>query len=632
MEAADEETPLLLQLQPPPQVLAGSEYTRDGSVDVNKRPALKHSTGKWRACYLILGVGFCENMAFSAISTSLVTYLTTALHESKVDAARNVSSWLGSCFLTPLLGAFIADTYWGRYRTIVVFLPVYIVAILVLMASASLPVVSVLGFSSSYHLQHGHGGGGGDLSRAVAYLGLYLASIASGGVKPCITTFGADQFDSTDPVELAKKGSFFNWYYFLITTSSLLSGTVIVWLQQNVGWAVGYVIPAVLMLLSFVVFVAGSRVFRFREMGVSPLTSIFQVVVAAVRKWNLQLPDDSSLLYDGLSLTTTSPASSASGDAASRQKNSSKHTDQFRFLDKAAIVPHPPDTEEDHQSASRVSSPWWLCTVTQVEELKMLLSMTPTWLLFVVFFTVTSQMQTTLVEQGMFMENHVVVAGSSFAIPPASMPIVSVLSFLLSVPAYETILVPLARRLTGNVKGLSQSQRLGTGQALSVLTMVLAALLESRRLAIAEANGLRHQDVPVPMSILWQVPVFLVHGAAEAFGSIGMTEFFYDEAPASMKSLCAALGQLVIASASYLNSAVLGVVAVATTRGGQPGWIPDNLNEGHLDYFFWMMAALSLMNFALFLYYSIRQTGKKDSFLIGSSSLKGPGGAACHTS
>jgi peptide/histidine transporter 3/4 len=173
-------------------------------------------------------------------------------------------------------------------------------AMLVLIASASLPTL----FHSDVH-------------PAVVYLGLYLAAIASGGVKPCISAFGADQFDVNDPVELVKKGSFFNWYFFLTTTSSLLSGTVIVWLQDNVGWAVSYVIPTVLMLICFPAFLAGSRVYRFRKMGVSPLTSILQVVVAAVRKWHVKLPDDSSLLYE-----------QASSPSTTEHKN--KHTNQFR--------------------------------------------------------------------------------------------------------------------------------------------------------------------------------------------------------------------------------------------------------------------------------------------------------------
>ncbi|CAN6288572.1 unnamed protein product [Urochloa humidicola] len=572
METADEETQLLAHLQPPSQVVA-SEYACDGSVDINKRPALKRSTGKWRACYLILGVEFCESLAFAAISPNLVTYLTTVLHEKKVDAARNVSAWLGACFLSPLLGAFIADTYWGRYWTIVVSIPIYILAMLILIASASLPVFS----ASSYH----------DLHSAVVYLGLYLLAISNGGLKPCISTFGADQFDVNDPVELAQKGSFFNWYFFLTSTSSLLSGTVIVWLEDNVGWAVGYIIPAVLMLFFFVVFVAGSRIYRFRGTEASPLTSIFQVVVAAVRKWHLQLPDDNSLLYG----QTSSPST-----ADANHKN--KHSNQFRFLDKAAIAP------SDNESVMQMSS-WRLCTVQQVEELKMLLSMSPTWGSFVIYFSVAAQMQSTLVEQGMFMDNHI----GSFAIPPASMPIVSICSFLIWIPIYEIILIPLARHFTGKEKGFAQSQRLGIGQALSTLTVVLAALLETRRLAIAEANGLKDQDVPVPISILWQVPVYLVHGAAAVFGGIGLTEFFYDEAPVNMRSLCAALGQLATAAGSYFSSFILSIVAVATIRGGEPGWIPDNLNEGHLDYFFWMMAALSLLNLALFVGYSMRHKG-----------------------
>jgi peptide/histidine transporter 3/4 len=66
-------------------------------------------------------------MAFGAIATNLVTFLTSVLHETKVDAARNVSAWLGACCLSPLLGAFFADTYWGRYWTIVASVPVYII-------------------------------------------------------------------------------------------------------------------------------------------------------------------------------------------------------------------------------------------------------------------------------------------------------------------------------------------------------------------------------------------------------------------------------------------------------------------------------------------------------------------------
>ncbi|KAM3212662.1 hypothetical protein ACQJBY_065611 [Aegilops geniculata] len=514
---------------------------------------------------MILGVEFCECVAFFAVSRNLVTYLTTVLHESRVAAARNVSAWVGASFLTPLIGAFLADTYLGRYWTVVASLPVYTFGMLVLTLSASAP-------TSSYS--------GGDVHRTMVYAGLYLAALGGGGIKPCTATFGADQFDSADPAELAKKGSFFNWYYFLMNLGSLLSSTVLVWLQDNVGWGVSFAIPTALLALALAVFVGGSRVYRFREPTVSPFTSLCQVVVAALSKWRLKLPGDASLLYE---LTT---GSSESGHTI-------QHTSQFRFLDKAAIVLPPSD---------KAMSSWKLCTVTQVEELKILLRMFPVWASFVIFHAVTGQLSSTFIEQGMVMDNRV----GGFAIPPASLSIFGVFSVLVWVPVYEAALVPLARRCTGNDKGFSQTQRLGIGFALSALTMVYSAALETKRLAVARASGLAGQNVPVPMSILWQAPSHVLHGAAGVFAGIGMTEFFYDQAPHAMKSLCAAFAQLSIASGFYFNTIALGVVAAVTTRGGAPGWIPDNLNQGHLDYFFWMMAALSLLNLAQFVHYSVR--------------------------
>jgi hypothetical protein len=75
----------------------------------------------------VLGTEFAECLAFYASAKNLVTYLTVELGETNIDAARNVSTWIGSCYLTPLIGAFLADTYWGRYKTMIVFLLLYTV-------------------------------------------------------------------------------------------------------------------------------------------------------------------------------------------------------------------------------------------------------------------------------------------------------------------------------------------------------------------------------------------------------------------------------------------------------------------------------------------------------------------------
>ncbi|CAL4963394.1 unnamed protein product [Urochloa decumbens] len=563
MEAADEETPLIHYLNPQDE---GSQYSSDGTVDVNKKPALKRSTGNWRACYLILGAEINESLAFSGIQKNLVTYLTSVLHESNVDAAQNVSTWLGSCFFTPLIGAFLADTYWGRYWTVVIFISIQAVGMIALTVSACLPLL----MDSSFN--------GGSIHRAAVYLGLYLIAVGSGGIKPCTSALGADQFDGADPAERVNKGSFFNWFFFSINLGSLLSSTVLVWVQDNVGWGVGFAIPMALTVLGLAVFVAGREVYRHKKLEGSPLTRVSQVVVAAVRNHNLTLPEDSSILHE-----------------VPKANCKTAHTCQFRFFDKAAIVAPPLPSGE--KGAASTVSPWRLCTVSQVEELKMLLRMFPVWASMVLFFAVTSQASSTFIEQGMAMDNR----AGPFAVPPASLAIFHTISIVAGIPIYDAALVPLARRATGDARGLSQLRRLGVGLALSVAAMAYAALVEARRLAAATT----------PMSIAWQAPSFALIGAAEVFTTSGLLEFFYDQSPGGMKSMGTSLAHLAIAAGSYLNSVVLGAVAWATARGGAPGWITDDLDEGHLDYFFWLMAGLSVVNLLHFVHCSGRYRGNK---------------------
>jgi peptide/histidine transporter 3/4 len=246
-------------------------------------------------------------------------------------------------------------------------------------------------------------------------------------------------------------------------------------------------------------------------------------------------------------------------------------------------------------------SPWKLCTVSQVEELKMLLRMFPVWASMVLFFAVTAQMSSTFIEQGAAMDNRV----GPFMVPPASLSTFDIISVMVCIPIYDAVLVPLARRATGKERGLSQLQRLGVGLALSVAGMVYAALAEARRLALARSG--------TGMSIMWQAPAFAVLGAGEVFAAIGILEFFYDESPDGMKSLGTALAQLTVAAGNYLNSTVLAAVSAITSRGGKPGWIPDDLNEGHLDYFFWLMAALGVVNLLHFVHCSMRYRGNNNT-------------------
>ena len=115
--------------------------------------------------------------------------------------------------------------------------------------------------------------------------------------------------------------------------------------------------------------------------------------------------------------------------------------------------------------------------MSQVEELKMLLRLFPVWASMVLYFAVTSQASSTFNKQDMAMNNRV----GPFAMPPASLSIFHTISIIVGIPIYDAALVPLARRVTGDDRGLSQLRRLGVGLALSVAAMAYAALVEARR-------------------------------------------------------------------------------------------------------------------------------------------------------
>lgn len=141
---------------------------------------------------------------------------------------------------------------------------------------------------------------------------------------------------------------------------------------------------------------------------------------------------------------------------------------------------------------------------------------------------------------------------------------------------------------------------MGIGLFISIFAMVAAAILEQERLKIVKKQN--YYDVKeMPLTIFWQVPQYFLIGCAEVFTFIGQLEFFYEQAPDAMRSFCSALSLTTVAAGSYLSSLLVTIVTSITAKDGKLGWIPDNLNHGHVDYFFWLLAGLSVGNFGVFI-------------------------------
>lgn len=558
-------------------------YTKDGTVDYRGNPAKKSETGTWKACPFILGNECSERLAYYGMSSNLVVYFKKQLSQHSTTASNNVSNWSGTCYITPLIGAFVADAYLGRYGTIAAFSIIYIIGMTLLTLSAAVPGLRpACPEKDNCHAT--------TMQSTICFVALYLIALGTGGIKPCVSSFGADQFEDTDEVEKKHKSSFFNWFYFSINIGALIAASVLVWIQMNVGWGWGFGIPAVAMAIAVAFFFSGTRLYRNQKPGGSPLTRISQVLVASFKKYQVNVPADASLLYE-----------TADSESAIKGSRKLEHTTDLRFFDKAAV-----ETESDQTKGS--VDPWRLCTVTQVEELKAIIRLLPVWATGIIFATVYGQMSTLFVLQGLTMYTQLGKGG--FEIPEASLSIFDTLSVLFWVPIYDRLIVPAARKFTGHKNGITQLQRMGIGLFISIFSMLSAGILELIRLRYVRRHDL-YEEKKIDMSIFWQVPQYFIIGCAEVFFFIGQLEFFYEQAPDAMRSLCSALQLTTVALGSYLSTLLVTIVTKISTRHGKLGWIPDNLNHGHLHYFYWLLALLSVVNLAAFILVARWYTYKK---------------------
>lgn len=258
-----------------------------------------------------------------------------------------------------------------------------------------------------------------------------------------------------------------------------------------------------------------------------------------------------------------------------------------RFLDKACIK---------IQDGNRTSeSPWRLCTVAQVEQVKIIISVVPIFACTIIFNTILAQLQTFSVQQGSAMNTHIT---RGFHIPPASLQSIPYIMLIFIVPLYETAFVPLARKYTGRDSGISPLQRVGIGLFIATFSMVSAAMVERKR-----RNSALHLNETV--SIFWIAPQFLIFGLSEMFTAVGLIEFFYKQSVEGMQSFLTAMTYCSYSFGFYLSSVLVSLVDKITSTSSFGGWLSDNdLNKDRLDLFYWLLAALSLINFFGYLFLS----------------------------
>lgn len=158
---------------------------------------------------------------------------------------------------------------------------------------------------------------------------------------------------------------------------------------------------------------------------------------------------------------------------------------------------------------------------------------------------------------------------------------------------------PLHIKIHEKAARTSFKQRMGIGLLISCLSTSTAALVEKNRRAAALKQGLADNPLGlVNMSAMWLVPHICLIGLAEAFNAIGQVEFYYSQFPKSMSSIAVTLFLVSMAIGKLVGSLIVGVINHVTHN---PSWVSNNLNQGHYDYYYWVLTVLSGINFFYYL-------------------------------
>lgn len=256
----------------------------------------------------------------------------------------------------------------------------------------------------------------------------------------------------------------------------------------------------------------------------------------------------------------------------------------YRFLNHAALV-----TQGDTNLDGSIKKPWNLCTLQQVEDLKTLIRISPIWSTGILLHTPIAMQMSLIVLQALAMDRHL---GPHFQISAGSMLVFVMISTSTSLALTDRFILPTFQKLTNTSPTVLK--RIGIGHFLTISSMIISALVESKRLTTARTHNL-HGNAVVPISAFWMVPQLVVVGVGEAFMFPGQVSLYYLEFPKSLKSTAAAMVALFIGIAFYLGTAVIDFIQKTI------GWLPDGINDGRIDNVYWVLTTIGLINFGYFL-------------------------------
>ncbi|XP_041806865.1 solute carrier family 15 member 2 [Chelmon rostratus] len=352
-------------------------------------------------CFIVVNE-FCERFSYYGMRAVLTLYFLTYLHWDKDLSTAVYHAFSSLCYFTPILGALIADSWLGKFKTIIYLSIIYVIGHVVKSVGA-IPTV-----------------GNSDAHIALSMLGLILIAFGTGGIKPCVAAFGGDQFDEENNKERQK---FFSIFYMSINAGSLLSTLITPILRSDVQcfggdcYALAFGVPAALMAVALVVFIAGSGLYKRNPPQGNVLLDVCRCIGFAIRnRWQRR-----------------------------RSESPRKH-----WLDWA-----------EEKYSKRL-----------IQEIKMVLRVLVLYIPLPMFWALFDQQGSRWTIQAARMN---LAFGDSFSIKPDQMQMLNALLILLFVPIFDLIIYPLVGLCRINITPL---RKMATGMIFAALAFGAATVVE----------------------------------------------------------------------------------------------------------------------------------------------------------
>lgn len=462
----------------------------------------------------IIANEFCERFSYYGLRTVLVLYLKQVLGFSDSNSTVSFHLFATLCYLTPILGAILGDSVWGKYDTIVYLSIVYFFGELFL-------------FVSSVFWDQGL------ITISYTFIGLFMIGVGTGGIKPCVGALGGDQFM---PNEERWRQGFFSLFYATINAGSLLSMFLTPMLRSQFKcvnrqdcYPYAFALPCLLMFLAIVIFVSAKNRYHLvplpeRNVIVAFCQCVWLALKRKFSKKFINKVNDSESSFKKLSLTNQSlttnkklsstlsmnsnGADSSSDSVVVDDENKIVVEGKSNYISKHSSSVALIETSDQRIDNKRPNNNHWLYLSSDrfdsktIDEFKSVLDILLLAIPLPVYWCLFDQQSSLWTLQASRMDGR--VFNTNFILQPDQLSVANPLLLLLSIPAFELFIYPSLERCDLLRKPL---QRMTVGGLLAALTFVLSSLIE-----------LRIQEYLPPVTpISGESNLIIVNGLSECF-------------------------------------------------------------------------------------------------------------------